>query len=173
MRKTLTILIIFCVICLAIFFQANLLESIPLAGTSANIGIVLIASMGLICGKFVGGCTGAIYGLIYDISFGRAIGIYLSMYFLIGIISGIWNKNFSKENKVSMIFLISIITAIFEIGVYLLLVLIRSYEFDLYGATFVIVKEVIYNIILVLILYKFLVWFGEMINRAKNSYYLL
>lgn len=173
MRKTLTIIIIFLIIGLTIFFQANLLEVIPLNGTSANLGIVLIASVGLICGKLVGGFIGAIYGLIYDILFGRAIGIYLCAYFLIGIMSGALNKNFSKDNKVSMIFLISILTVIFEISIYLLFVLLRSYEFELIGVAFIIAKEVIYNVLLVIILYKFLIWFGEMINKAKDSYYLI
>lgn len=116
---------------------------------------------------------GAVYGLIYDILFGRAIGIYLGAYLLMGIASGVLNKNFSKDSKVSMIFLISMITAVFELGVYLLFVLIRSYEFDLIGVVFIIIKEVIYNVLLVVILYKFLVWFGEMINKSKDSYYLI
>lgn len=57
MRKTLTIIIVFFTICLTIFFQTNLLSVVPLNGTSANLGIVLVASVGLICGKFVGGFT--------------------------------------------------------------------------------------------------------------------
>ena len=105
MRKTLTSVIVLCVISISIFLQANLLEMIPLNGTSANIGIILIASLGLICGKFVGGVTGAVYGLIYDVSFGRAIGLYTGMYILVGLISGTLNKNFSKDNKISMILL--------------------------------------------------------------------
>ncbi len=173
MRKTLTSFIVFCVIGLTIFLQINLLQVITLNGTSANLGIILIASLGLICGEFVGGCTGAIYGLIYDILFGRAVGVYLSIYLLIGIISGKLNNNFSKENKVSMIFLISIITAIFEALLYGFFVFFRQYEVDLYNFAFIVVKEVIYNTLIVIILYKFLVWFGEMINKSKNSYYLL
>lgn len=173
MRKTLTVVLVLLVVGLTIFFQANLIEQIPLDGTSANLGIVLVASIGLVCGKLVGGLTGATYGLIYDILFGRAIGVYFSVYLLTGIVSGMLNKNFSKDNKVSMVFLISIITAIFEFGTYLSLVLIRAYEFDFYGVLFIIAKEVIYNILIVIILYKFLVWFGEMINKSKDSYYLI
>lgn len=173
MRKTLTSIIMLCVIGIAIFLQANLLEMIPLDGTSANIGIILIASLGLICGKFIGGITGAIYGLLYDISFGRAVGIYTGMYILVGVVSGTLNKNFSKDNKMSMILLISIITAIFETALYLFFVVVRNYDFELQGMLFIIVKELIYNTLLILILYKFLIWYGEMINKSKNSYYLL
>lgn len=173
MRKTLTSIIILCVIGLAIFFQANLLEEIPLNGTSANIGIVLVASVGLMCGKLVGGLTGATYGLIYDIAFGRAVGIYFGLYLLMGIISGLLTKNFSKDNKLSMVLFISIVTAIFEMVLYLFFVITRAYQFDLQGVILIIAKEVIYNNFLVIILYKFFIWFGEMINRAKNSYYLL
>lgn len=173
MRKTLTSVIVFCVISISIFLQANLLEVIPLNGTSANMGIILVASLGLICGKFVGGVTGAVYGLIYDIAFGRAIGIYTGMYILVGLVSGTLNKNFSKDNKVSMILLISIITAIFEAVLYLFFILFRNYDFELQGFVFITIKEILYNTILILMLYKFLIWFGEMINKSKKSYYLL
>lgn len=173
MRKTLTTIIIICVIGIAIFLQANLIQKVPLSGTSANIGIILIASMGLMCGRFVGGITGLIYGIIYDICFGRAIGIYTGMYLLVGYLSGRFNKNFSKENKVSMIFLISIVTAIFEGCIYLFCVLFRNYDFELQSMMFIIAKELVYNTILILISYKFLIWFGDMINKSKNSYYLL
>lgn len=173
MRKTLTGIIIIFVIEIAIFLQANLLQTIPLNGTSANIGIILVASLGLICGKFVGGITGCIYGILYDISFGRAIGLYAGMYLLVGYFSGMFNKNFSKDNKVSMIFLISIITAVFETVAYIFLIMFRNYDFELQSMIFTIVKELIYNTILILILYKFLIGFGDMINKSKNSYYLL
>ncbi|MBR4110586.1 MAG: rod shape-determining protein MreD [Clostridia bacterium] len=173
MRKTLTGIIMIFVIGTAIFLQANLLQAIPLNGTSANIGIILVASVGLICGKFIGGINGFVYGILYDIAFGRAIGIYTILYLLVGYLSGSFNKNFSKDNKVSMIFLISIITAIFETSIFLFFVLFRNYDFELQSMLFIIVKEIIYNTILILILYKFLIWFGEMINKSKNSYYLL
>ena len=67
MRKTLTGVIMVFVIGIAIFLQANLLQVIPLDGTSANIGIILVASVGLICGKYIGGVTGIVYGILYDI----------------------------------------------------------------------------------------------------------
>ena len=173
MRKTLTGIIIIFVIGISIFLQANLLQAIPLNGTSANIGIILIASIGLVCGKYIGGVTGLVYGVLYDISFGRAIGVYTGLYLLVGYLSGMFNKNFSKDNKVSMIFLISIITAVFESFVYLFCVLFRNYDFELQSMLFIIAKELIYNTILILMLYKFLIWFGDMINKSKNSYYLL
>lgn len=173
MRKTLTGIIIIFVIGISIFLQANLLQAIPLNGTSANIGIILISSVGLICGKYIGGVTGLVYGILYDISFGRTIGMYTGLYVLVGYLSGMFNKNFSKDNKVSMIFLISIITALFESIIYLFSVLFRNYDFELQSMLFIISKELIYNTILILMLYKFLIWFGDMINKSKNSYYLL
>lgn len=173
MRKTLTGIIIFFVIVIAIFLQANLLQAIPFNGVSANIGIILIATVGLICGKFIGGAIGIVYGILYDVCFGRTIGIYTAMYLLVGYLSGSFNKNFSKDNKVSMIFLISIITAVFEVTMYLFCVVFRSYDFELQSMMLIIAKELIYNTILILILYKFLIWFGDMINKSKNSYYLL
>ena len=86
----------FVVILITIWFQINFLNSIPLVGINANIGIVLIAGLGLVSGKIIGGIAGTIYGLLIDIALYRTLGIYTFLYALTGMIAGFLNNNFSK-----------------------------------------------------------------------------
>jgi len=173
MKKIFMGFVTFIIICLAIWFQINFLNSIPLAGVNANFGIVLVAGLGLICGKFVGGLTGGVYGLLLDIALGRSVGIYLGLYALVGILSGFLNKGFSKGNKVSMIMIVSIATGVFETILYLLNIILNRYSLNFGVLLNVLVLESAYNILLTIIFFNAITFLGDILNRCKNSFYLL
>lgn len=67
MKKFLVSMLVIMTIIIAVFFQINILNKITLFGTKANIGIVLIVGLGLMCDKKTGGIIGSIYGLMMDI----------------------------------------------------------------------------------------------------------
>mgnify|MGYP003294579571 CR=1 FL=1 len=67
MKKFLVGMLVIITIIIAVFFQINILNKITLFGAKANIGIVLIVGIGLMCDKKTGGTVGSIYGLIMDI----------------------------------------------------------------------------------------------------------
>lgn len=173
MKRVLLGFVTFLVICIAILLQINVLNEIPLAGVVANLGIVLIAGLGLVSGKLIGGIAGFIYGALVDTMFQRTIGIYILFYTLTGIVSGFLNHKFSKENKMSMVMLILIVTAVFETGTYFSNILLHRYEFELIPFILVIVLESAYNVLLTIILFKPIAFLGDLLNRCKNSYYLL
>lgn len=173
MKKFLVGLIIFIVILVAILIQVNLLSVVTFFGTAANIGIVLATGIGLMCGKEIGGIIGGIYGLIYDIMFGKAIGIYLLLYMLTGYLSGKIGKGFSKENKTTMIMMTSVSSILFNIFFLILAKMIYGYDNAILYSIFTIIKETIYNLIVAMILFKPMLLLAEIINKSKNSYYLL
>ena len=51
-----------------------------MAGVIANLGIVLIAGLGLVSGKLIGGIAGFTYGILLDIAIHRTLGIYTLFY---------------------------------------------------------------------------------------------
>lgn len=173
MKKILMTIITFLVICVTILFQINFLNSIPLVGVTANIGIVLIAGLGLVSGKIIGGTVGLIYGLLMDIALYRTFGVYTFLYTSIGMIAGFLNNNFSKDNKISMVMLILFITLVFETLFYLLHILLHQFDFQLSVLITVLVLESAYNMLLTALLFKPITFFGDLLNRCKNSYYLL
>ncbi len=173
MRKFVTALIIVFVIFILLFLQINLLNVIPLLGVVANIGIVFVTGIGLMSGKLVGGLTGACYGLIVDIIFGKFIGINTLLYTVTGIFTGQISNGFSKDNKTAMIVIVSISTILFEIVNVFLLQLLTEASFGMISTLTTILLETLYNMLITLMLHRFIVELGDIINKSKNSYYLL
>lgn len=173
MRKFVTVLIVVFVIFISLFLQINLLNVVPLLGVVANIGIVLVTGIGLMSGKLVGGLTGACYGLFVDIIFGKFIGIDILLYTVTGIFTGQISNGFSKDNKTAMIVIVSISTILFEIANIFLLRILTGASFEIVSVLTTILLETLYNMLITLILHRFIVGLGDIINKSKNSYYLL
>lgn len=173
MKKVLVVVITFIIICVSIWFQMEFLNSIPLSGTIANFGIVLISGLGLISGKFVGGIIGAGYGILIDIAFGNGLGINTALYASCGIISGMLNNSFSKGNKISMVMLVLICTALFETIAYLLNVILNGFELYLSVLIMKLILESSYNMLLTILFFNPIAFWGDILNKTKNSYYLL
>ncbi len=173
MKKILLGIVTFLVICISILLQISFFNTIPLAGVVANFGIVLIAGLGLVSGKLIGGISGFTYGILLDIAIHRTLGIYALFYTLTGMMAGFLNHNFSKENKISMVMLILITTIIFESGIYFCNMILRKFEFELLPFAFILILESAYNILLTILFFKPITFLGELLNRCKNSYYLL
>lgn len=173
MKKIFIVIMIFAVICLSIWFQINFLNSIPMSGVIPNFGIVLVAGLGLISGNFIGGVIGGVYGLLIDIALGRGIGIYMALYILSGCIAGFLNKGFSKGNKISMVMIILICTLIFEIFAYFLNVIVNGIELDFKILIITLTLESAYNMLLAILFFKPIAFLGDILNKSKNSYYIV
>lgn len=173
MKKVLVGIIVFLVIIFLLLLQINLLNVVTLFGASANIGIILVSIIGVMCGTTVGIMVGSSYGLMIDIIAGKSIGLYMLLYMLLGYLCGKVGKGFSKESKMTMTIITVIATALFEIATYVVCVMVYKYEKSFIMLIFTILKEAIYNMIIALILFKPLSVLAEIINKSKDSYYLL
>ena len=163
----------FLFIWLSFLTQINVLNEFELFGAKPNIAIVVIVGIALLSGKVPGMLVGVAYGLIYDTTFGKAIGVYTLSYALIGFLLGSYSNGFSKENRLSVIYMVGIITALVEAIMYLIFIVLYGYTFEIFTPILLIAKEAIYNMILARIIYGLLASFSEIINKCKNSYYLL
>ena len=173
MKKVFMAIVSFLLLWVGIGFQINFLNSIPLMGVTANLGIVLVAGLGLVSGKLIGGVIGGIYGFFIDLTLGRCVGLYTLLYCLTGLIAGYLNHNFAKENKLSMVMLILFATIVFESLVYFFAVLFRHFDFSFQSWFETIVLETLYNIFLTFLLFRPIAFWGDILNHCKNSYYLL
>ncbi len=163
----------FLFIWLSFLTQINVLNEFELFGAKPNIAIVVIVGIALLSGKIPGILVGVAYGVIYDITFGKAIGVYTLIYALIGFFLGRYSNGFSKENRFSVIYMVGIVTALAEVMIYLMFTVLYKYVFEIFDPIILIAKESIYNMILARIIYSLIVSFSEIINKCKNSYYLL
>ena len=166
-------IIVFFVIIFCFWFQLNILNLIPLFGIVANIGIVFVVSLGILCGQKIGVTIGISYGLLMDILFGKTLGIYTFLLFLVGFFCGKISKGFSKENKSSIMMIVAITTVAYEALSYFIFTLVYGYDLALFSAIWTIVLECIYNLFVAMLLFKPLSFLAEIINKGKRSYYLL
>lgn len=171
-KKLLVSLIVFMLICVAIWFQINFLNIFTFFDAAANLAIVFICGIGLLSGKTAGALVGTFYGILLDLLFGKSFGVYLLLYGLLGFASGELSRGFSKENRMSMLYMVALLTIATEVVTNLLFAFIYDYDLEFFIMKKILL-ETVYNVILARILFKPLTSLSEIINKCKNSYYLL
>lgn len=173
MKKFLIILTSVLVIVFMILIQKNILEKIPLFGICPNIGTVLVCTVAVASGSYVGGTIGFFYGLALDITYGRMIGINLLAYLIIGIVSGMLSYKISKDSKISIAVFVFVSTILLELLTSFFMVLFYKVEITLSYLIKMILLESVYNLFLSTVFYHTLTALGEQINKTKKSYYVL
>lgn len=133
--------------------QANFFTSFKIAGVMPNIFIILILYIGLFMGRNSGIIYGILFGVLIDIFVSKQIGITSTMLAIIGIVANIFDKNFSKDNRITIMAMVGICTIIYEIGVYLLTYVLFEINIEVISFIKILLIEVIYNIILTIIVY--------------------
>ena len=75
------------------------------------------------------------------------------MFIIIVILSDIYDKNFSKDSKITIMLMVISTTTIYEVGVYMLNIIKTSSNIEIFAFTKILVVEIIFNAILTIILY--------------------
>ena len=173
MKKPVVFLITMLITILFLLMQINFLNTLPAFGIISNIGIVLISAIGITAGSNSGGLLGAFYGIVIDAFFSKTLGIFFLLYILVGIISGYLKNNISKDNKMSLALMVVINTLMFELSLCFFTCYLYGTPFNFLFLLKVIIIEELYNIFLTYIFFRPLIYWGEIINRSRDSYYLL
>ena len=90
---------------------------------------------------------------------------------IIGFLGGYLDKSFSKDSRITMILMVALSTAIFEIGKYAISIIIHEIPLEILPFLRLIIVEIIYNIILTIILYPLIKKAGygmENVFKSKN-----
>ena len=120
MKKALNILILIITFFIIYFLQVNFFSWFTIAGVKPNLFIIFILFISLFAGMKVGVPFGILTGLFLDIIIGKNIGISAIMFGIIGFIGGYFDKNFSKESRITIMLMVVGSTCVFEIGTYIL-----------------------------------------------------
>lgn len=152
------------------FLQANFFSWFSIAGIMPNIFIILILFIGLFGNKTMGTIYGLMIGLLLDFIIGTKVGINSIGLGLIGFLATVFDKNFSKDSRMTIMVMVVVATAIFEIICYLLNYLLLATNIEIINFLKILGIEMIYNLILTIILYPFLQKFGYSIeNEYKGN----
>ena len=169
MKKVISILIIFCIFLFIYFLQSNFFTWFNLAGIKPNLFVILTLVLGLFAGRKIGISFGIILGLILDLLVGKKIGISGVMLGIVGFIGGYFDKNFSKESRITIILMVVGVTALFEVGSYITNIMLSSGVIEILNFIKVLLIEMFYNVILTIILYPIIQKYGYALeNVFKN-----
>lgn len=156
---------------LVYFLQVNIFSTFTIAGISPNLFVIYILFIGLFSNQILGISFGIFVGLVLDFLYGKTIGVSAVMFCIIGYLGAYFDKNFSKENKLTIMFMVAGSTIIFELGSYFLNSIILEFDREYLYFMKILLIEILYNILLSIILYPLIQKCGYSIERIfkKNN----
>lgn len=146
--------------------QANIFPNLKIAGVMPNLFVIFILWIGLFANTIEAVIFGILMGLFIDLIYGKVIGITAVMLCVIGYLGAYFDKNFSKESKFKIVFMVIGATIIYEVGYYALSGLIIGYDFEWLKFMEIVIFEVIYNVLITIILYPLIQKLGYKVDRA-------
>lgn len=150
--------------------QATFFTNFTIAGVMPNLFVILILFIGLYMGRSNGIIYGIIFGILIDIWIGKKLGITSICLAIIGFLGGIFDKNFSKDSRITVLLMGGIVTIIYEILLYSLRYMIIGINVEIIEFLKILVIEVIYNELLIAILYPIMKNLGyEIENEIKGD----
>lgn len=173
MKNVIIIISTILIFLISYFLQVNFFSWFTINGVSPNLFVILILFLGLFAGKRVGVPMGILIGLLLDLFASKKIGISAIMLGTVGIIAGILDKNFSKDSRITTILMTILVTAIYEIGSYILNYIIISINIEIIPFLKILIIEILYNVILTIILYPLLQKAGYYIEEAFRGKQIL
>lgn len=171
MKKFIIVVCLILAFFLLYFLQIGILNSFTIAGIKPNIFIIYVLFIGLFANQVFGISFGVICGLYLDFLYGRTIGTSAIMLCIIGYLGSYFDKNFSKENKLTIIFMVAGATLIYEFGAYFINSLLLNFNREYLSFLKMVGIEIVYNVLLSILLYPLIQKLGYLIDRniKKNN----
>ena len=104
-------------------------------------------------GKNFAAPFGFVIGVYLDMLTGKQIGISAIMYGVVGLLGGYFDKNFSKDSKITILFMVAGSTILFETVTYFYTIARNAIPLELLGFIKILLIETVFNISLTIILY--------------------
>lgn len=165
MKKVISIIITFILFILIYLLQSNFFNWFNIAGVKPNLFVIFVLFLGLFAGRKIGMILGIIFGLILDFLIGQKIGITGIVLGAIGLLGGYFDKNFSKDSRITLMIMVIGATFLFEFIIYIINSILLSYGLELMAFLRTIIIEIVFNTLLTIILYPILQNLGYKIEE--------
>ena len=156
MKKTIINIVLVLTAFIIYYLQSNFFSWFNIAGVMPNLFVILVLFIGLFSSATMGTIYGISIGIVLDFLLGSRIGIYAVALGIIGFLAGVFDKNFSKDSRMTIMFMVLGSTIIFEVLNYLLNYIFLSTNIEIISFIIILAVEIIYNLILTIILYPLL-----------------
>ena len=170
MKKTIINIVLILTIFIIYYLQSNFFNWFTISGIMPNLFVVFVLFVGLFANKTMGTIYGIVTGLILDLVIGNKIGTYAIGLGIIGFMAGLFDKNFSKDSRITIMVMVLVATLIFEIIRYFINYVLLSNSVEILNFAKILAIEVIYNLILTIIIYPLIQKAGYYIeNEYKGN----
>ena len=171
MKKVLAIVCLLLAFLIIYFIQADFFSWFTIAGVKPNLFVIFILFVGLFAGRKVGVILGIILGICLDLLVGRTVGISGISLAIIGFLGEYFDKNFSKESRLTIMLMVIGCTFLYEVIGYIYYIFRLGIQFELYSFVKILLLESLYNSIIVIIIYPIMQKAGyavENVFKVKN-----
>ena len=152
------------------FLQTNFFSWFTIAGVKPNLFVIYVLFIGLFGNRTMAAIYGAIIGMMLDFIFEEKIAPNFFPLVLIGVMAIVFNKNFSKDSRITIMLMVVVSTVIFETAKYFLSYILYSTNLEMWGFIRTLTIETIFNIFITIIMYPLMQKFGYFIeNEYKGN----
>ena len=135
-----------------------------------NLFVIFVLFIGLFSNRTMGTIYGLVIGLFIDLVIGTKIGINCIGLGLIGFFAAVFDKNFSKDSRMTIMVMVLVSTAAFEILSYLLNYVFVATNIEIINFIRILAIELVFNLILTIIIYPLIQKAGYYIeNEYKGN----
>jgi rod shape-determining protein MreD len=169
MKKVLINIMLIITFLIIYFLHSNLFSWFKIAGVMPNLFVIYVLFIGLYANKIMGVSYGILIGLLLDLFIGKKVGATAIMLGAVGIIGVIFDRNFSKENRLTLIIMTIVSTMAFEAGSYILSYFIYGNSLQIIPFIEILLIECFYNVLLTIILYPLMQIVGSKIEEEYKG----
>lgn len=157
-------------IILMIVLQATVFRYLAILGVKPDVLLILIISFALLNGINEGIVLSLFGGLLEDILFNNAIGFVAISLLIVAYLSGLLGKNVFKENTFVAFVFVFLGTILYNL-IMVFSMLLMKYELNPSLLFNIIIVQAVYNSIITIFVYRYLVKFNNYINESRKFFF--
>lgn len=165
MKKALIILALIVSFLLIYFLQSNFFNWFTIAGIKPNTFVIFIVFIALFASKEISIPFSIIAGIFLDAIIAKKVGVSGIMFGIIALAGIYFDKNFSKDSKITIILMITGATFLYETGTYFINIFLLGSAIEIIPFIKIILVEILYNILLTIIIYPIIKVTGNYIEE--------
>ena len=170
MRKVLIHISLIITFIIIYLLQTVFFSHFTIAGIMPNIFVILMLFIGLYMGRTMGIIYGISFGIFIDIWIGKNMGFTSIALAIFGLLSGVLDKTLSKDSRITVLLMGIISTIVYEVILYFLQYMFLGINVEVLSFIKILLIEVVYNMLIVIILYPLIKNVGyEIENEVKGD----
>ena len=170
MRKVLIHISLIITFIIIYLLQTVFFSHFTIAGIMPNIFVILMLFIGLYMGRTMGIIYGISFGIFIDIWIGKNMGFTSIALAIVGLLSGVLYKTLSKDSRITVLLMGIISTIVYEVILYFLQYMLLGINVEVLSFIKILLIEVVYNMLIVIILYPLIKNVGyEIENEVKGE----